>query len=400
MNTTTQTPRRAAPEFSGEKLRHARLARGMSPQDLAALAGCTRQAISYWERGERQPEIKNVVELAVALDLSVTYFAADTRGRSFAPESILTFRSFRSSTRKQRQQAEGLLSWVALCYSKIDELVELPALRLPLFEIPLDALDDQEAIEDVASETRHQLGLGDGPIRSVVTLLENCGVWTGEHALERQLDALSGWVAGRPIVLATSQVPWARSRFNLAHELGHLVMHRSVSAEEQADPEIFKRMEAQADRFAAAFLLPDRTFPAECFSLSIEALTELKKRWGASMQAMAYRMRSLDLISEGQFRTFQMRMSAAGFRRCEPLDRERAPERPTLLNRLIESVKESDSRILDDLTTLAPIQLKEFASLLGSDTGKLLAHQGTAKVIQFRRRESDCADAAELRAVK
>lgn len=388
-----QTTRRPAPEFSGEKLRCARLVRGLSPQELATSIGCTRQAVSYWERGERQPESDKVFDLAMALDVNVTYFAADSRGRSFAPESILTFRSFRSSTRKQRLQAEGLLSWIALSYSMIDDLVQLPDLKVPQLDQPLVGALDQEAIDEAATATRRHFGLGDGPLPSVVMLLENAGIWTGEHALDRQLDALSGWVNGRAVILSSSRVTWARSRFSWAHELGHLVMHRMVTEEEQSDPETFKLMEAQADRFAGAFLMPERTFPTECFSLNVEPLVELKKRWGASMQAMAYRMRALDLVSENQYRGFQMRMSAAGYRTCEPLDRERAPERPTLLNRLIDSVQSADPRVLHDLSTMAPLSPRDFVALLGSETGRLFAHQGTAKVLEFpRRADASSAD--------
>ena len=61
--------------------------------------------------------------------------------------------------------------------------------------------------------------------------------------------------------MASEKEAGIRIRFDAAHELAHLVLHRWIEQAELADPKTLKRIEAEADRFAGAFLLPRKSFP-------------------------------------------------------------------------------------------------------------------------------------------
>src|SRR5207302_8454019 len=123
-----------------------------------------------------------------------------------------------------------------------------------------------EEIERLASECRRAWGLGDGTIGNAVALLESKGVIVirlNLHGLE-DVVGFSCWQVGRPFIfLEEHDCPAVRSRFNVLHEAAHLIFHRPIGMEELENPTILKRVERQANRFASAFLLPERTFRAE-----------------------------------------------------------------------------------------------------------------------------------------
>ena len=67
---------------------------------------------------------------------------------------------------------------------------------------------------------------------------------------------------GRPLILLSADKDSGyRSRFDLAHEIGHLVLHRHI--QRTTDSARHKLMEQQAHHFAGEFLLPAETFASE-----------------------------------------------------------------------------------------------------------------------------------------
>lgn len=120
-----------------------------------------------------------------------------------------------------------------------------------------------------------------------------------------------------------------RQRFDLAHEIGHLVMHSD------ADPGS-RELEDQAQRFASELLMPSSAIqgllPAKAdwrkFGL-------LKEQWGVSMQALMFKARRLGVISDVTYRNAMTAVSSRGWRRQEPGEMP-SVERPSLLPRAVE----------------------------------------------------------------
>src|SRR5260221_2966706 len=117
-----------------------------------------------------------------------------------------------------------------------------------------------------------------------------------------------------PLVLLNGQHPADRMRFTLAHELGHLVMHRFPTAE----------MEEEANEFASALLMP-ATDIKEAFAgrrISLELLAALKPEWKVAMQALLMRAKSLGYVDSNQNRYLWQRIIARGWRLREPPELE------------------------------------------------------------------------------
>lgn len=334
MNNETQ---RKLVEFVPERLRQARLTAGLSAADLADRIGVTRQLISLYETG-RPPSKEGITLLGQALGVDRSYFYMAI-GEMEKLESAINFRALKRSPVTERQRARAFIEWTALLASNVSSIVQFPEAVLPgcLAKSPSDITLDE--IEGYAADTRKLLGLGVGPISNLTLLLENHGIIVAHAPLAGDMDGLSAVYAGRPIIVVKQDLPLARGRFDIAHELAHLVLHRSLSQEEfDSSPTVHDLLEKQAHRFAGAFLMPESGFVPEAFSLSFSQLIELKKRWGVSIAAMVRRLKDLDVISEQQYRGIQVSISRKNWRREEPEDAGSSLEQPRLLRRAAEYI--------------------------------------------------------------
>ena len=123
------------------------------------------------------------------------------------------------------------------------------------------------------------------------------------------------------IVLGTDTPSPFRTRFNVCHELGHLILHRDVTPQQFSDQLQFKLIEAQADRFAAAFLTPASTFSTDIVDPSLELFRVLKPRWRTSIKMMVHRAQELNIIDREEARRFYINYNRRGWNRKEPLGR-------------------------------------------------------------------------------
>ncbi len=215
--------------------------------------------------------------------------------------------------------------------TRLEEYVELPEVRTITRDIPIEGVDD---IENHAAEVRRNWGLGLGPIPNMAKRLEAQGIVPypiSEGAEE--VDAFSFWRLGRPyIFLVTSKHSSSRTRFDAAHELGHLTMHSDASP---GNP----LLERQAHRFGAAFLMPRESFGKECPTRFIwEHFKELKQRWKVSISAMVRRGYELERLSQSSYRRAHTYLNKTNQRRNEPF--EPSAELPTMLSNAVEMLSE------------------------------------------------------------
>ena len=221
------------------------------------------------------------------------------------------------------------------------------------------------------------------PIDNMVAFLEDIGVIVGSEPIETdRLDAVSRWGAdGRPyVLLADDKQSFARRQFDCAHELAHLMLHRSLS--EGEFEENFKLIESQADRFASAFLLPAGQFPLEVDRCTLWELERLKARWRVSIKAQIVRLSRLDIINEDTATRLYKIYSAKGYAKAEPYDAAWPLQRPTLLadvfRTIIDEGQLSKAELRHDLPLL-PHDVERLASL---PEGWLTTE--TARVIDLR----------------
>ena len=371
-------------EFQPARLTQARDVKELTKAELAARAGLTRQAISSFEKekGGTRPSLETLQKLANELDVEYTFFTTPLRDseKNSALDNAISFRSLASATKKHHLQAKVYLQWVAGLGDFFGEMVDIQSPQLPDFRIDdFTRLTDEE-IETLADHTRREFGLGDGPISDLTLLLENKGVLCAYLPLANGVDGISAWINGRPITVINNKAYAARARFDLAHELGHLVLHRSVMEDERQDRDVLKLVEDQANHFGSCFMAPERTFAPEVYSININSLIGVKERWGLSIQAILMRLYKVGVISDNQkTRAFQQ-ISAAGWRRKEPLDGEMQAEQSRLFGKIGKFLQENGTLDLHEFFPRAtyPTEFLEHV------TGLKLPSNESDNIIQFR----------------
>lgn len=208
----------------------------------------------------------------------------------------------------------------------ISERFRLPPQNVPNLGPGLDA-------ETAAQIVRAEWKLGEKPLPNLVHLLEAHGVRVFSLAQDaREVDAFSLWHSAQPFMFLNTKKSAERSRFDAAHELGHLVMHwhHEVPQGNQAEQE--------ANRFAAAFLMPAESLLASIPRVpTLQDLIKLKKRWKVSVAALTHRLYELKWLTPWQYRTFYVEISDRGYRADEPQPMQR--ETSQILNRVFTALR-------------------------------------------------------------
>lgn len=311
--TTRTRAQHVAPLFDGTRLTLARHLAGIRKSELASSIGRSPSAVTAWEAGAKQPTAANIAELAIGLEVDPWFFAV--RGEDLTAISVAPhYRSLRSATQILRDQALAFGQIAVDVASAIEVHAEFPAPQVPEFHVePADTVGPDEA----ARHVRQEWDLGTGPAGHQVRLLESHGVLVVfSPPGAASIDAYSFAAANRPtVVLNPIKRDYYRQRFDVAHELGHLVMHG------EAEPGS-KAIEDQAHRFASEFLLPAEeihdSLPTSMGRSSWTALFKLKEQWGVSVGALLFRARQLGRLSDVSYRNAMIRMSQEGWRRHEP----------------------------------------------------------------------------------
>lgn len=332
-----------------ERIREARESAGMTDEQFAEAIGVSRQSVGNYETGAVSPRGEVFSKIIAVTRQPPGFF---TTPRKHIAERFLTptWRSLKRMQRPDRLRISRRLEWAYYATASLAEFVDLPPVHLPAVEFNFDH-DDSERIEQVADELREFWNVGFGPITDLAPLLEYNGIIVVEEPVRcDDMDAVSRWQGGRPYVLyAADEESNPRKLFNLAHELGHLVLHNGI----EVNSRNLDRMENQANRFAGAFLMPRRTFAREIANTTIDYFISLKGRWRVAVAAMIYRCRELGILNADQVKYLWKQMNARGIRKKEPLDNAFPLSKPTVLasavQMLIDNKIKSPTQIAEDI---------------------------------------------------
>lgn len=365
--------RSGTPGFVGARLREAREARELTAISLADLLGVSRQAVSQYEKGLQSPAPEVMKRISTVLNLPIHYFL-----RPVLPEdeNALFYRSMNTATKSSRARAERRYGWVREIVGYVRQYTKLPAVNFPDFSLPSDpsSISDQQ-IEETAAALRAAWGLGDGPISNVMWLVENNGAIMSRYELGAdELDAFSQWCTSEGVpyfILGADKNCAARSRYDVGHELGHMVLHRKVRRTQLNQKAAFALIERQANRFAGAFLLPERSFSEDFFGPTLDSLRALKARWKVSIAFMIKRAGQIGLILADQERRLWMGLSRRGWKYAEPLDDTLPPEEPRLLRRSLELLIKSGVVARHDIPFHLALGTGDIESLTGLPRGYL-----------------------------
>lgn len=310
--------------FNPDMLILARQSRGMTQGALAKEVKATQGWISKLENGlAPEPPTERVEALSRALRYPPDFFyrregmtglpASFTRRFSRLPARV--FERLNALTNIWRMNIARLLR-----AAEFDSDYEVP-------NLDVDAYGGDP--EEIARAVRAAWQLPAGPVRDLIGVLEGAGVILVPCDFGApDLDAIAQPIPGMPpLVFYNTLIPTDRLRFTLAHELGHLVMHRVPTPE----------MEPQAHAFAAEFLMPRKEIKTHFGGgVSLSTLAALKPIWRVSMAALLRRAYDVGSITQSRYQRLNAELSRRGYRRREPVELDIAPETPTILRDLFE----------------------------------------------------------------
>lgn len=299
----------------GERLRRARLMRGLTLREVAAkLAALDCQlshaALQKYEKGLMGPDSSVVRALARVFDLDAGFFF---RQKAVTLASI----EFRKLTKFPKREVDRVREAAADYfeqYLQIEEILEIRGLSLPRVNLSHLRHDDEEtlgaAAEKAAGQIRQKWKLGEDALNNVHEMLEEHGIKVTEVEADESFNGFSGWADQYTPVIVLAQwlnADLPRKRLTALHELGHLVM-------ELPEGVGHKMKEMLCYRFAAALLLPASALRARVGvkrpdGISLRERMGIKEDWGISIAALMSRAADLEIITPSQLKSFHFQNS-------------------------------------------------------------------------------------------
>jgi Zn-dependent peptidase ImmA (M78 family)/transcriptional regulator with XRE-family HTH domain len=329
----------------GTRLAQFRKARGLSQKDAADVLGVARTTVVAMEKGERRPRPQELVELAQLYGRQVGDFLRP-QARSTPEPFVVQFRAARQYQRVGADKAidRDIQTFQELCenYLELERLTDSPMVRWYPDVYDTAEAAPERAAEEVAASERNRLGLGDGPISNIWSLLES-DVGIRVFAIDFESSYTAGlFVFNEDLgacIAVNARHPEERRRWSAAHEYGHFLTNRyrpdvSVMRTYRRVPE----SERFADSFARHFLMPSsgliRRFNAKKRAnngtVTPAQILELSHQYSVSFQAMVLWLEQLRLV---QPETWD-RLKERGFKPTEAKRKLGLPPEPRRLQAL------------------------------------------------------------------
>jgi Zn-dependent peptidase ImmA (M78 family)/transcriptional regulator with XRE-family HTH domain len=277
------------------RLRAYRAIEGINQEELARILGISPQMVSAVESGRRE----------LSADLALLDYSNE---RMELPDMSEPLHRQRASTKVAASaRARELLRLGGEVFGDLRHRTpKVP----PVAPERVPAPPTFEEVEDLATDVRLLMGQEEhGPIQNLTSAVERAGVCLIPIAGLHGIDGLSSWVGEEqiPVIGISPAIPGDRFRFTLAHELGHLIMHKKKG----------DQSEHEANRFAGALLFPAPNFKdAMPETPHLKDFTHLKSSWGVAVSMLVYRAHELDYIDDKRYRALQIQMSK--WRKSEP----------------------------------------------------------------------------------
>ncbi len=343
--------------FIPARLEMARAIRQMTATDLASAASISAPWISQIENVKKTPGPELVRELARVLNFPVEFFYRPVKSQP--PSDAFHFRATSKLAKKDEATARSLSTLAIELSDWIEATYHSPAPAVSEVQ-ELIGSDDELAPEQAAEAVRGAWGLGVAPVKNLLQLLESKGakVYSAGGPLQA-IDAFSFRHGATPVIFLNVHKSAERLRFDLAHELGHLVMHGG-----SLNVEPGREKEQAANDFASSFLMPrsDVIGAIHGNNLMLEDILMLKRRWRVSAMALNLRAHRLGVISDWTYSTLAKQLSMAGFRRGEPGSDLRT-ESSSLLTQVMSDMR-SRGQGFSELARLLDVRAQDVQDLM------------------------------------
>lgn len=364
-------------EFNGTRLRTARVFRNMTISELEKKVGVSKQAISQYENNKMTPKPDVFFRLVINLGFPKVFF---TEKKDAMIVENTFFRALSNARKLDLDTQETKTYFIVEIYNFLNEYLNFPKL-----DLPRKSEFEEIHIEADAKYLRDYWGLGNEPIQNMVDLLEKKGIIVSAIKTKtKKIDAFTQIINNNDfkqycIILGNDKQSYVRRNFDAAHELGHIILHDNLSHVEEFSNDEFKKIEKEANQFAASFLLPEESFYRDLYNpTKLNTYIELKKKWKVSIAAMIMRSKQLGRINPGQYQNLMKNLSYRKWRISEPFDKDWELQKPQLFKNavkmLIENKILSNYQIISQLSNRkCSLNAYDIEELLDLDSGILSA---------------------------
>jgi transcriptional regulator len=358
--------------FNGDILKQLRLLYGMTRKELATKLDITEQAVWQFEKNETSPKASVKQKMANLFGVRSDYFFQMNSISNFDMTSV-AFRNEAENTRKATDIQEAYLNTLDRLVIYLESMVTIPNQKIiDLVDIISQKDQDTVSLEEIALFAKRFLEVSNDN-SDLLYQLEKSGIYIFERNMANNEDAYSIWSnTNKPFIILGIGKTAVRRNFDLAHELGHLLLHRNIDFSTLSKDEFLEK-ESEANNFASCFLLPKEEFCKDMTSLVGKRVSnpdnyiDLKRKYSVSIQALEYRAFKLGLVSPSQHGYFYRLIRKNNYKTFERLDDEIIVRRPSkvrsMLNTILSKLLTVDSmfnalkvneRFLSHLLTIQP----------------------------------------------
>ncbi len=336
-------------------LRIARQRKGFQQGEAAERLGVAQATLSRVENGLIEPSEEMIDSAVGVYELPRTFF--------FQPDTVYgapvsVHPMWRRKANVTIREMDRIIAELNIRVMHIRRLLDAAEIAEDL-SVPRLDIEDYEDPEQVAGLVRAHWKVPQGPIQDLTALVEQAGVIVVHSPLgQSSVGGVTFAVPGLPpLVVLNEEQPADRLRFTLAHELGHLVMHKFPTPS----------MEDEANVFAGALLMPAADIRPYFAGRRIDftLLAALKPEWKVAMQSLLMRARSLGMVTPNQERYLWQQFSIRKMRLREPPELDFPAEKPSTVGSMIRLHMDALSYNLKDLEALLHMRAEDIPPFHG-----------------------------------
>ena len=278
------------------KLRQARKVLGWSMDDLVErMEGMvSKQSISRYERGQMHPKMDVLEKMAEIMGVGTPYFF--DKGMKTDAVCLRRTAAYELTKEEEEDISTRLAFWAERYVAMERESGFFREFKNPLKGMTVENVEDAIRAADLL---RKVWNVGDGPICSVLRLLERKGVRIMQTELPHEILGLSTWAdEAYPLIVLSDckeNTTVERTRFTALHELGHLLLEIPEDVDE----------ERICNQFAGAFLLPPSTLFEEIGrkrdEIGLKEAVDLHMLYGVSVAALIHQALDLKIITREHY---------------------------------------------------------------------------------------------------
>lgn len=289
------------------RLKQARIMQGLSMDSLCEKANnaLSKQSISKYEAGKMMPDSKSLIILAKALGVTIDYFF---RPLNVSIENV-EFRKKSKLGVKQIDSIKEVIKDKLERYCEIESIIDIKSEFESNYRNVMILGEDD--IFSIVTRIKNDWKLGDDGINNLIEILEEHSIKVVEIEAPNSFDGLSGFANGKnPIIVLNKNFDSERKRFTALHELGHLLLNFDSSISE-------KQKERYCNLFASEMLISKDVFIQKIGlnrkDISLQELQDVQMQFGISIDALMYKAKLLNIITDSRFRTFCIKKNQQQF---------------------------------------------------------------------------------------